>query len=145
MRQQVQERNSDVPFPSNTLQLLLREPKAFSSQKGKIIPRASSWSAPGLPFQPLVSAILFFRSPPSSCDHRKGLEQRWTSKLKASPSGSIPSLPQQTGAVPPNSSIHLSVQPAITREQDTQMLKLLRLRQGLILNLERALFSGCKT
>jgi len=28
-RQQVQEGNTDIPFPSNTLQLLLRDPKAF--------------------------------------------------------------------------------------------------------------------
>jgi len=48
-RQQVQERNLDLPLPSNTLQLLLGDPKAFPGQKGHIIPPTSPGSAPKPP------------------------------------------------------------------------------------------------
>jgi len=41
-RQQVQERNPDIPLPSNT-------PEAFSGQRGHIIPPTSPGSAPGPP------------------------------------------------------------------------------------------------
>jgi len=48
-RQQVQERNQDIPLPSGTFQLLLRYPEAFPGQKGYIIPPASPGSALGPP------------------------------------------------------------------------------------------------
>ena len=57
------------------------------------------------------------------------MEERWTNKLKASPSGSVPSSPQRTGAASsflltkPNPSDHLSQQLAITRERDPEILK----------------------
>jgi len=50
--------------------------------------------------QPLVSMISSFRSLPKSRDHRWGLEQRWSNKLKAWPSGSAPYLSQRTRAAP---------------------------------------------
>jgi len=46
--QQVQERNPDVPLPSNTLQLLLRDPEAFPGQTRYIISPKCSGSAPEL-------------------------------------------------------------------------------------------------
>jgi len=49
----MQERNPDIPLPSDTLQLLLGDPEAFPGQKGYIIPPVSPGSAPGLlPVEP---------------------------------------------------------------------------------------------
>ena len=47
--QQVQERNPDIPLPSDTLQLLLGGPEVLPGQKGYIIPPASPRSALGPP------------------------------------------------------------------------------------------------
>jgi len=48
-KQQFQERKPDIPLPSHTLQLLLRDPEVFPGSKGYIIPPVSSGSTSGPP------------------------------------------------------------------------------------------------
>lgn len=57
-RQQVKDRNSNIPLPSDALQLLLGNPEAFLGQSGYIFPPVNPGSSPGFSSRRVCSKCL---------------------------------------------------------------------------------------